>query len=197
MKTYNYKKATQLANYIVTKLGGSADKTKIIKLLWAADRYHLRKYARLVSGDTYYALKKGPVASHTLDILNKEKDYTGEGWEDYADIYLSDPINGEAIKTVSPVDEQYLSETDKEALDFAISKLGNKSTADIVDFAHNYPEWKPFKDSFENGISSREDIDISKFFDNPENIQDDIFAMPEELLNISKELFTDIQPVIE
>ena len=37
------------------------NKLKLVKLIWAADRYHLRKYGRTVTDSEYFALPHGPV----------------------------------------------------------------------------------------------------------------------------------------
>ena len=43
-------------------------KMKALKLVYIADRYHLRKYGRLITNDTYFAMNYGPVPSGTKDI---------------------------------------------------------------------------------------------------------------------------------
>ena len=45
---FDYKKATQAINYLTKKEGGQIDKLKLIKLIYLADRYHLRRYGRRV-----------------------------------------------------------------------------------------------------------------------------------------------------
>ncbi|MBQ9180774.1 SocA family protein [Candidatus Saccharibacteria bacterium] len=50
------------------------DRVKLIKLLWAADRLHLRKYGRTISESDYYAMAHGPVCSLALDIAQMDKD---------------------------------------------------------------------------------------------------------------------------
>jgi hypothetical protein len=40
-----------------------------------ADRIHVRKHFSFISLDNYFALKYGPVASSSLDVLNKQKEY--------------------------------------------------------------------------------------------------------------------------
>jgi len=42
----------------------------LLKLAFFADRYHLRNYARPISGDIYYAMKLGPVPSALKDIID-------------------------------------------------------------------------------------------------------------------------------
>ena len=69
MRGFNYKKAIQALNYFALKNGGSLNKMKAIKLIWLSDRYHIRKSGRTITGDVYFALPYGPVASCTRDIL--------------------------------------------------------------------------------------------------------------------------------
>lgn len=45
------------------------DNMKAYKLLWLADRYHLRHTGRFVTGDTYFAMPKGPVLNDVRSIL--------------------------------------------------------------------------------------------------------------------------------
>jgi hypothetical protein len=71
---FNVKKIVQILGYLQRKTGIS-DKIVLIKLLFFADRLHLRRHFSLVSFDTYYALKNGPAASGTLNVLNKYNDY--------------------------------------------------------------------------------------------------------------------------
>ena len=42
---------------------------KICKLLFLADKYHLVRYGRPITGDVYCALPYGPVPSEALDLL--------------------------------------------------------------------------------------------------------------------------------
>lgn len=67
----DYKKITQMLNYLIRKDERAAgmDERKLIKLVWAADRYHMRKYARTVSGDHYVATENGPEGSLTKNIV--------------------------------------------------------------------------------------------------------------------------------
>ena len=69
---FDYRKAIQAINLLVRKYPElRLNKMKALKLLWAADRYHLRKYGRPIVGDTYVAMGYGPVPSTTKDILEK------------------------------------------------------------------------------------------------------------------------------
>ncbi|MGH7497077.1 MAG: Panacea domain-containing protein [bacterium] len=55
------------------QVAGRYNYMALLKLVFFADRYHIRNYARPVSCDEYYALKLGPVPSNLKDIVDVEK----------------------------------------------------------------------------------------------------------------------------
>jgi hypothetical protein len=68
--------------YIASK--GIEDLTmyKILKILFLADRHHLVRYGRTITGDRYAALHDGPVPSRVYDFFGKqvlEKPFSSEG----------------------------------------------------------------------------------------------------------------------
>ncbi len=146
------------------------DKLSILKLIFFADRYHLRKYSRMITNDTYYAMKYGPVASNVKNIL--DFDFIGEDEKLYVESYLKK--ENKLFSISSSFDKlDMLSETDKEALDFAIDNFGSHKTFDLVEITHQYPEWKRFEVSLKDGLT-REKIVPEDFFENT-NIENDPF----------------------
>ncbi|MEN9919783.1 MAG: hypothetical protein RL662_2219, partial [Bacteroidota bacterium] len=74
MEKVNYRKIIQTINYFAQKQPDKCmSKMKVYKLLWLADRYHVRQYGRTITGDTYYALPFGLVPSKTKDILDQKQ----------------------------------------------------------------------------------------------------------------------------
>lgn len=61
-------KAIEAILYIVS-VAPVPDVYHIGKILYFADRIHLENYGRLITGDSYIAMKNGSVASGTYDIL--------------------------------------------------------------------------------------------------------------------------------
>ena len=51
------------------------NRVKLIKLLWAADRLHMRRFGRTVTETEYYALPHGPVCSLALNIARLNNDW--------------------------------------------------------------------------------------------------------------------------
>ena len=66
---FDYQKATQSLTFFAEKEGGRIHKMKALKLVYLADRYHLRKYGRPITNDEYFAMPYGPVASGVKDII--------------------------------------------------------------------------------------------------------------------------------
>src|SRR5437016_8911438 len=70
------RKSTQALNYFAHKSASGAptrrlNKMKALKLLFFADRYHLRKYGRPLSDCAYFAMKNGPVGSEAKNIAEE------------------------------------------------------------------------------------------------------------------------------
>jgi len=58
---------------VLNELGGTTDFHKVFKILYFADQKHLARYGRPVTGDSYVAMKNGPVPSNIYDIFKAIK----------------------------------------------------------------------------------------------------------------------------
>lgn len=183
-------KVTQAFGFLLSKDSNhKMPRIKLVKLLWAADRYHIRNYGRTVSGVEYFAFKHGPVASIALAIARQNSDYelTENDISYVEQFFTSDRIN--TAMSASP-GEDYLSDTDKEALEFACDKFGDLDRFELADnISHRYPEWACFSKYFEDGNVSPKTIDNEKFFENPDG--DDDFTENEERLAAAKEIYEE------
>jgi len=145
---FNYKKSTQALNFFAKKQGGQVNKMKALKLIFLADRYHLRKYGRLITNDIYVAMKHGPVPSTTKDIA-EFNDYLDEIQREYSSQYLK-PDNLD-IASKKKIDVEVFSESDLEALNFAWENFGNYDQFQLRDITHSYPEWNKYRNAVEFG----------------------------------------------
>lgn len=170
------------------------DRVKLIKLLWAADRYHIRKYGRLILPGKYCAMRHGPVNSLAEDIA-KSSDYLSDAKQQ--DIQLFIRLIGNGIELTNAIDNyDYLSDTDREALNFAIDKFGNEKTFRLADvISHEYPEWLKHKSDLEANPKKSYDIDVLDFFSNPEN--DQYFENDSQVLTASKNTFEEQQKILQ
>lgn len=192
---FDYKKATQAINFLAQKEGGQIDKLKLIKLIYLADRYHLRRYGRPMVNDEYLAMPLGPVGSSVKDIAEFSS-FLDDAERDYAGTYLK---RGDAHKVVSiaDVDTNVFSKSELEALDFAYGEFGNTTASKLVDITHRYPEWDKFKSALQSKETTRQAMSYTDFFNNPNNGTGDKFALSEEMLAASKELFEEDYKIAE
>jgi uncharacterized phage-associated protein len=184
------RKLVQVLAYLANKNSThQINKLKAIKLVWAADRFHLRKYGHLVSGDEYFALKYGPVASQLKDIAEHDN-YLPKSYIAYAKRFIKPTsVEKTAIEAIQEADDNLLSQTDKEALDFAWEKFGSQTGFKLANLSHSYPEWVKFKSVIESGEVSRAKISLIDFFKSPKGITDDPFEQDKDILANAKEVF--------
>jgi len=173
---FDYKKATQSLNYFADKSGGKINRLKALKLIYFADRYHLRKYGRLITNDTYYAMDNGPVATGTKDIA-EESEFTGIEAQNYASNYI-ESFGKYNFISKKPVDKAELSVSDLEALGYVWNKFGHLDQWAIVDLTHKYPDWHKHKLSLE--LADRIEMNLDDFFDDPISKFDKCFALTDE-----------------
>jgi uncharacterized phage-associated protein len=183
MHEFNHTKAVQALNYFATLNGGRLNKMKAIKLLWLSDRLHLRRYARTITGDTYFAMKLGPVPSNTRDIL--KGNVVGE-YLKYRDAFINTNIGLSYSSTINP-NLKVFSKTDIQILDAVYKEYGNKSQFELSDFSHEFPEWKKWENEFIKSSSSIR-IDFNDFFKDPEN-EVAFFNEEPENIELIKQLF--------
>jgi hypothetical protein len=155
----------------------------------------LRKYARTVSGDDYYAMKNGPVGSMSKDVAefcdNSYSNLNSDNFP-YIGSFIKFEKNNEyaLLSSINDVDYKELSKTDIEALDFAWNNFGSLDSNTLIEITHKYPEWKKHESIIARNCGGRERINPVDFFLNPV-IDNDPFEMNDEALNNSKKIFLE------
>ncbi len=195
MLSQTTKKATQAINFFIRKSPDEKlDKLKLIKLVYLADRYHIRKYGRPVVGDMYVAMKLGPVASTVKDIT-EESSFLEVETKSYAREYII-PSSENLVFSHKETDMKVFSKSDIEALEFSCSNFMNIDSLKLSDFTHDFPEWlkhKPVLDA-RGGIAYMEYED---FFENSNTNADKLFieSVNPERLQASKEVYKDREKI--
>ena len=182
------RKIIQALNYIAcSQLGHTVNSMKAYKLLWLADRYHLRHYGRTISGDEYYALPHGPVPMNAMNIVEGKPTLLKDGSNGISYIRKSKRYN---FTSLLPPRMEVFSTSDKEALDLVLAEYGKKTWWELSDLSHTFPEWKEYETKLDNPYSKNGyKIDMNLFFKN-RNREKGIFTEPHELLALSKELYS-------
>ena len=138
MMRFNERKATQAAAYLLKRRGGRMSYLKLIKLLYFCDRAALARWGRPITTDRYFSMARGPVLSHVLDLVN---DGDAPGEEVVWGAAVSAPENYEVQLKADPGDDE-LSEAEVSVLEEVFRQYGHKSRWELVDLAHELPEWK-------------------------------------------------------
>lgn len=132
-------------------------KLHLLKMLFFADRWHLRMYGRSVTGDTYYAMQYGPVPSECKRIA-----------EGHPSLDMGEALSGaldfpcpNIVHAIRDERRSALSDSDIAALEAA--RDVEKKERDLVAFSHNFPEWQKHERAIQN-IHRRKQMDGLDFF---------------------------------
>jgi len=183
---FEFEKAVQALNHMIRRLNlAHVTKLDALKLIFLADRYHLRKYGRMITNDEYWAMTYGPVASSVKDVVELG-DLLDPEEKKYARRFLS-KCNKHLLKSISEPDYDVLSETDIEALDAAVA-LKTKYD-DLVALTHRLTEWKRHSSNIKK-LNHRKKMDPLDFFEDSDN-SIEYCDVPKDLLKLNKEHFID------
>lgn len=164
---------------------------KALKLLFFADRYHLRKYGRSVSDCAYFAMARGPVASEAKNVA-EESNRLPSTSRTYARRFIrrKDAYN---YSSVGEIDSAVLSKTDMEALDFAWQNFGHYTEFELVEITHKYPEWRRHAPKLRHDGNKRVEMDYADFFSDPAQGYNPCHTLSSKDRKIALELFSDQQ----
>lgn len=200
MITSTCKKGTQAINYFAHKKDGRINKMKAIKLIYLADRYHLRKYGRPIVGDVYWAMKLGPVGSEVLNIANISSKELDSACLKYVKEYLDHTEGDEKaqnIITKKPVNLDVFSQSDIESFETIYKEFGDKDQFELAEITHDYPEWAKFKEDIEAG-KRRVKMSYDDFFSNADRAAGErVFTVSADHLAATKNIFIENKEVAE
>ena len=186
----SYKKATQALNFLARKKDGTINKMKAIKLIFLADRLHLRKYGRPVIGDMYWAMKLGPVGSKTkraaeLDLPDDVLLYTKKYIKPTDD-------KKQSLVSIKEPDLEVFSKTDLECLETVYHTFSDKDQFELAELTHKYPEWPKYQRELKTG-KKRVRMDYDDLF--ADGNHNGLFAQTKTELNLAKESFDELREV--
>lgn len=185
---FDYRKATQALNYFAQQEGGQVNKMKALKLIYFADRYHLRKYGRLITNDNYLAMEHGPVPSASKDIA-EANDYLDDEHEAYSLQFIK-PLDNLVLSSLREPDNSVLSDSDVEALRFAWDNFGHYDQFELRDLTHNYPEWLTCQEDLDN--ASCLPMDLLEFVQDPTTNVNKCFELSKKDKSIRRDQLTEL-----
>jgi len=139
----NPNKALEVVLWFANREPG-IDVHRLLKLLFFADKWHLNRYGRPIVGDNYCALKFGPAAMTTYDILERKPELA---WvlalDEGAFPFSVEPgPRKKHVRPLRPADTRKLSESDRAALDWAYEKYGHLDFNTLKRLSHDHPAWQ-------------------------------------------------------
>jgi uncharacterized phage-associated protein len=111
------------------------------KVLFFADRNHLRAFGRPVTGDSYIAMVDGPVPSRAYDIVKGNLDFFGDPEAIQAALKIDRDASYHRVSAKRDPNVDLLSETDVAALNEAVSFCRGKSFTYLSSLTHQEPAW--------------------------------------------------------
>lgn len=142
----NLDKIVELLLYLA-HVRPNADKYQAVKFFYLADREHLIRHGRPITGEAYFALQYGPVASKTKRLLEGDaQTLTSAGIEalpfltetvkiqDKEITYIRDPLR--------EVDRSLFSKSDIRIFDEVIKEYGSFSFDQLYDLTHEHFAYK-------------------------------------------------------
>lgn len=117
--------------------GIELDHYKAVKLLYLADRKHLRRFGRPITFDKYVAMPFGPVASAAYDWLRGKKALGVNPESLPFEMRKLDKI----VFVINPkreIDRTIFSKSDLMVLDQTVDEYGSKSFKQLYDLTHDH-----------------------------------------------------------
>lgn len=141
MITYRFdiKKAIQVINYLLKKNGGTMNYTKLLKLLYIADKRILERSCFSITTDSYASIKNGPVTSTIYDLIKGNRHVARDIWDT---LFVKD---GYALKLLSEnnLPENLLSRAEIETLDSVFEEFKGMTYNELIEYTHRkdlFPE---------------------------------------------------------
>jgi uncharacterized phage-associated protein len=109
-------------------------KMTICKHLYFADKQHLVRYGRPITGDHYWRLDHGQIPTRGLNMLRSKASPQENA---LLQKYVS--VNGNSVQLKQQANQKVFSKSDLEVLDWVIQKYGRMSAARLRSLAHKEP----------------------------------------------------------
>ena len=173
--TFSPEKALESVLYIAARLGEPTIH-EVLKIRYFADKLHLAEYGFLASGDDYVAMKFGPVASNTYNLLKAARgDQSGWIHPLFAELVrdsLAVKADHKSLEVLREADLTLLSRADIECLDRAIELYGNMPFGERTELSHDAAWQKAWDIAAEDevGVSPMQIEAIANTLPNPQGL---------------------------
>ena len=137
---FNESKTVEALVFVATRWPGITP-FFVAKVLFFADRDHLRAYGRPVTGDVYIAMAEGPVPSHVYDMVKGNLDFFGDPESVSSAVRVDRNQRYPRLYAERDPNLDLLSETDVTALESSIAFCQQRSFRDLSNLTHQETAW--------------------------------------------------------
>lgn len=151
---FNLEKTAQIAAYLLRKYNNTRlNYTKLIKMMYLADRESFNAIGHSMTGDKFCAMPKGPVLSGLYSLIIGKGDCAAQTlWDER---FLTEGFDIFARSQNLPVGR--LSRFEKRVLDELDAKFHNDDYGVLIEYTHNNcPEWSDPSPAGSKEITSAE-----------------------------------------
>ena len=138
------KKACEVLLYVAARV---PDLYAALKVIYFADKGHLSEYGRLMYGDSYVAMKHGPVPSLAFDIVRDARGRADGCYRTPPEIRSDLTADDRTLTPCRVANADLLSESEIECLDAVIDQYGGMSFAELRAISHREPAYQAARDN--------------------------------------------------
>ncbi|MFZ5446998.1 MAG: Panacea domain-containing protein [Myxococcota bacterium] len=163
---FNERKAAQLAAFFIRRGGGVMNYTKLLKLMYLADRAKLIEKGTPITGDEMFSLPHGPVLSAVCNLVRLGPKEANSDWASFVE--KAGRFDVRALSQSEEVDE--LSAAEIRIATTVFEEHGRMTWWQLRQFTHTLPEYVDPEGSSEpidlerilrEGGRSNEEIELS------------------------------------
>jgi len=172
---YSSEKAIEAAALFLGKREGrEMPYYDLIKFIYLADREHLQRKGRTLTGDLHWSLPWGPVVGRTLDAVRND---TNEEWSEY----IATNRNLKRCTLVKDAPPSALSRAELQTLETVWANFGHMDSQALMRYTHDLPEYTDTESRVEIRLE-----DLARAVGKTEEEIDEILARERELNTVQR-----------
>ena len=169
----SYDKATEVIIWMA-KMKPGIDIYNVAKVLFYADKMHINKYGRPITGDTYIRMPYGPVPSGVRDLITENSWLLPKHLKEIKHSLIIDKSNNRyKLNAAREPDMKYFSKSDIKCLKYSLSEYGGLSFDELYKSTHSERCY------YETGPNEK--IDYALLIDDDNPLRNEILKNMEEI----------------
>ena len=143
---FDVEKLVQALAFFVSRGVNDLDKMKAMKLLFLADKKHLLEYGKPITGDRYFCMPYGPVASASFNIIRDFMDVDDQvrpfAEKLFTEFFEVDRVSKHGrLRLRRTPDLDVFSESEVSVLSHVVDQFGDKSGVELSSITHDDATW--------------------------------------------------------